>query len=150
MLISQVTLMVLRSMTQAILQKMSLSLQNSSNRFIQWLSDKQLTRNTEKCHLITSTNEHVDIQLGSSRIRGRDGEKLLAVKIDYKLNFDEDVKTYCKKANFRLIIIKTNSIHACWKKENTGDIFFQDNSTNVHLHRCCTSHCNNTIMKNIH
>ena len=105
--------------------KMSLSLQNSSNRFIQWLSDKQLKRNTEKCHLITSTNEHVDIQLGSSRIRGRDGEKLLGVKIDYKLNFDEDVKTYCKKANFRLIIIKTNSIHVCWKKENTGDIFFQ-------------------------
>ena len=93
--------------------KMSLSLQNSSNRFIQWLSDKQLKRNTEKCHLITSTNEHVDIQLGSSRIRGRDGEKLLGVKIDSKLNFDEDVKTYCKKANFRLIIIKTNSIHVC-------------------------------------
>ena len=58
-----------------------------------------------------STKEHVDIQLGSSGIIGSDCEKLSGVKIDCRLNFDEDVKTYYRKANFRLTISKTNSIH---------------------------------------
>ena len=42
-----------------------------------------------------STNESVDFQLGSSLIQRSDCEKMLGVETDYKLNFDEDVKTLC-------------------------------------------------------
>ena len=45
--------------------------------------------NTEKCHLIMKTNESVDIQLGSLLAVRSDWEKVLGVKIDYKLNFDK-------------------------------------------------------------
>ena len=43
--------------------------------------------NAEKYHLIMSKNEPVDFQLGSSLIVRSDCEKMLGVKIYYKLNF---------------------------------------------------------------
>ena len=53
--------------------------------------------NTEKFHFLMSTNESFDFQLGDSLIEKRDCEKMLGVKINYKLNFDELVKTLCSK-----------------------------------------------------
>ena len=58
--------------------------------------------NAEKCHLINSSNESADIQLGSSLNVRSDFEKKLGVKIDYKLNFDEHVKILCSKANNKM------------------------------------------------
>ena len=56
----------------------------------------------EKCHLIMNTNEPVDFQVGSSLIVRSDCEKMLEIKTDYKLNFDEHVKTLCSKADNKL------------------------------------------------
>ena len=53
--------------------------------------------NAEKCNLIMSTDESVDFQLGASLIERSECEKMLGVKIDYKLNFDEHGKTLCCK-----------------------------------------------------
>ena len=58
--------------------------------------------NAGKCHLVMSTNAPVDFQLGDSLTKRSDCEKMLEVKIDYKLNFDEHVKTLCSKANNKL------------------------------------------------
>ena len=55
--------------------------------------------NTDKCHLIMSTNNNPEIQLGDSLIKASDYEKLLGLKIDYKLNFDNHVNSLCKKAS---------------------------------------------------
>ena len=49
--------------------------------------------NADKCHLIMSSNESVNFQLGGSVIERSDCEKMLGVKIDYKLNFGGHVKT---------------------------------------------------------
>ena len=48
------------------IEEVILSLQISSKKLSQWLSDNQMKDNTEKCHLIMSTNEPVDFQLCSS------------------------------------------------------------------------------------
>ena len=58
--------------------------------------------NPEKCHLIVSTDQSVNVQLGGSLLERSDYEKMLVVKIDYKLNFDKYVKTLCSKANNKL------------------------------------------------
>ena len=44
-----------------------------------------------------STDQSDNFQLGGSLIERSDCEKMLGVKIDYKLNFDEHVKTYAVK-----------------------------------------------------
>ena len=42
------------------------SLQESSEKLFQWLSDNQMKANADKCHLIVSTDESLEIQIGES------------------------------------------------------------------------------------
>ena len=58
--------------------------------------------NTDKFHLIMSTENAPELQIGDLLIKTRNSEKLLGVKIDYKLTFDEHVKSLCKKTNNKL------------------------------------------------
>ena len=43
---------------------------------------------TDNCHLIMSTNNAPELQVGDSLVKTSNCEKLLGVKIDYKLTFD--------------------------------------------------------------
>ena len=58
--------------------------------------------NTDKCHLIVSTDEPIEIRVGESLIKHSTYEKLLNIKIDNKHNFNTHVKGLCKKANNKL------------------------------------------------
>ena len=58
--------------------------------------------NTDKCRLIVSTEEPIEIGVDEPLIKSSTCEKLLGVKIDNKLNFDTHVKGLCKKANNKL------------------------------------------------
>ena len=48
------------------------SLQSSFKKLFQWLSDNQMKGNTEKYHLIMSTDQFVNFQLGDSLIERSD------------------------------------------------------------------------------
>ena len=50
--------------------------------------------NTDNCQLFMSTKNTPELQIGDSLIKTSSCEKLLGVKIDYKLTFDEHVKIY--------------------------------------------------------
>ena len=78
------------------------SLQEPAEKVFRWLSHNQMKGNTDKCHLIVSTDEPIEIRVGESLIKNNICEKLLGVKIDNKLNFDTHVKGLCKKANNKL------------------------------------------------
>ena len=62
-----------------------------------WFSDNQMKGNTDKCHLIMSTNNTPEFKVGESLIKTSTCEKFLGVKIDYKLNFIIMWPTYVKK-----------------------------------------------------
>ena len=47
--------------------------------------------NSEKCHLIMSTNKSFNLQLGCSLLERSDSENILGVKINCKLNSDDYV-----------------------------------------------------------
>ena len=74
----------------------------SAEKLFRWFSDNQMKGNTYKCHLIMSTNNNPEIQVGDSLIKSSDCEKLLGLKIDCKLNFANHVNSLCKKANNKL------------------------------------------------
>ena len=59
-----------------------LSLQVSAEKLFQWFSNDQMNRNTDKYHLIVSTDEPIEIRVGESLIKCSNCEKLLGVKID--------------------------------------------------------------------
>ena len=73
-------------------------MQDSSEKLFQWFSDNQLKGNTGKCHLIVSSDDSTEIQVGESVIKNTTCEKLLGIKIDNKLTFDEHISGLCKKA----------------------------------------------------
>ena len=77
-------------------------LQVSEKKLFQWFSDNQMKGNTDKCHLIMSANSATELQIGDSLIKTSNCEKLLGVKIDYKLTFDEHVNSLCKKQTLNL------------------------------------------------
>ena len=52
-------------------------LQLSAEKLFHWFSDNQMKENTDKCHLIMSTNNIPELKTSTC-------EKLLGVKIDYK------------------------------------------------------------------
>ena len=49
--------------------------------------------NTDKFHLILSTRDSNQIQIGNSVIKGSLCEKLFSVKFDPKLAFDQNIKS---------------------------------------------------------
>ena len=50
--------------------------------------------NTDKCHLIVSTHEPIEIWVGESLIKRSTSEKLLGIKTDNKLKFETHVKGF--------------------------------------------------------
>ena len=75
------------------------SLQESAEKLFQWFSHNQIKGNTDKCHLIVSTEETIEIQADESLIKSSTCERLLGIKIDNKLNLDTHDKGLCTKAN---------------------------------------------------
>ena len=58
--------------------------------------------NEDECHLIVSTNELTEIQIGDFSIKNSGSEKFIVVSTDSKLNFDCHVNHLCNKANKKL------------------------------------------------
>ena len=60
---------------------------NGAARLFKWVSENQMKRNTDKCHLLLSKHKSSEIQIGECIIRSSDYGKLLGIKIDSKLYF---------------------------------------------------------------
>ena len=64
-------------------------LETASVNLFKWFSDNQMKANQDKCHLIVSKNEKVSMHIGPFEIENTNCEKLLGVKVDSRLNFNE-------------------------------------------------------------
>ena len=53
--------------------------------------------NSRKCYFILGKDEPAEIQVGESLSKTTKCEKLLDIKIDFKLTFDIHIKTVCEK-----------------------------------------------------
>lgn len=74
-----------------------LPLQLSFKNVFKWFTDNEMQGNSEKCHLILTTDEPVEMQVGQSLIKRVNFEKLLHIKIDFNFTFDKHIKTICKQ-----------------------------------------------------
>ena len=55
----------------------------------QWFPDNQIKANISKCHFLVNKKDEVTIRIGDTKIKNTKYEKLLRIKVDTKLNFDE-------------------------------------------------------------
>ena len=58
--------------------------------------------NEEKCDVVLSTHQDMHVKIGTLYIKKSFPEKLLGVKIDSDLNFEEHISSICKKASAKL------------------------------------------------
>ena len=79
------------------------NLQNDTNILIKWFTNNYLKMNADKCHLlITNHDKNVSATIDGEIIEGSASVKLLGIKIDNKLNFNEHVSNICKKVSLKL------------------------------------------------
>ena len=78
------------------------TLQDAAAKLFKWFSDNQMKGNTDKCHLLLSKDESSEIHIGDSIIESTTSEKLLDIKINSKLRFDDHNQDLCNKANRKL------------------------------------------------
>ena len=65
------------------------SLEQPFNGLFQWFKNNLLQSNADKCHLLVSTNDRLSVNVDRFKINKNDTEKLLGVKFDRKLTFDD-------------------------------------------------------------
>ena len=51
-----------------------------------WFSDNQFQANTSTCHMLLSTDQHVQVNIGVAQIEKSSSEKLLSVAIDVNIS----------------------------------------------------------------
>ena len=66
-----------------------------------WFSGNQMKANISKCHLLVNKKDEVVINLGETEIKNSEYEKLLGIKVDTKLNFNEHLNDIISKASRR-------------------------------------------------
>ena len=84
------------------------SLEEVSKKLFKWFDDNLMKSNADKCHLLVNTNESVKITIRDFDINNSSCEKLLGVKFDNKISFDEHITNLC--------LIKNNTIYEFLKK----------------------------------
>ena len=79
-----------------VVDELRISLKNSSQKHLKWFLKNPVKNSTGKRNLIISTNDIAQMQLDKSVIKdGHIYKKLLGIKIDIKLNFENHEKGLC-------------------------------------------------------
>ena len=74
------------------------SLEEASKWFDKWFDINLMKSNSDKCHLLFSTNDNVAIRIGNFQIENTKREKLLCIQFGNKLSFDYHLSEICKKS----------------------------------------------------
>ena len=78
------------------------NLKKSTNSLLNWFRENHLKANADKCHLLVSSDESCTAIIENFSIKNSTEEKLLWVKFDSNLSFENHVNSLCKKASQKL------------------------------------------------
>ena len=72
--------------------------------------------NEDKCHVLIRTKENVCVNIGTTQITNSACEKLLGIKVDSSLNFEDHIGSICKKAGAKLNTLTRIANHMPFQK----------------------------------
>ena len=78
------------------------SLEEASEILFKGFNDNLMKINADKCHFLVTTNNTAKIKIGNFDTTNSKSEKLLGVKFDNKLSFDDHISELCKKASRKI------------------------------------------------
>ena len=63
----------------------------------EWFENNLLKGNVDKCYLLVSSSDAVNLKVSECNIKNSECEKLLGVKFDNKLTFEKHIIYICRK-----------------------------------------------------
>ena len=78
------------------------NLEKSTNCPLNWFRENHMKANADKCHLLVTSDESCTAKIEYFSIKNSTEEKLLGVKFDSNLFFENHVTSLCKKASQKL------------------------------------------------
>ena len=89
------------------------------------VKDNRLKNNISKCHILVSTKKPTGIKVGDYTIDNSEYEKLLGVKIDVNLNFNDHISDLCKKASRKIsALARVTPFMGLSKRKLLMNVFF--------------------------
>ena len=79
------------------LDNVTSNLEKSTNSLLNWFRENHMKANADKCHLLMSSNESCAAKIEDFSIKISNEGKLLGVKFDSNLSFENHVTFLCKK-----------------------------------------------------
>ena len=126
------------------------SLEQVSDALFNWLKNNRLKNNVDKCHVLVSTSKPVGIKVGDYAIDNSECEKLLGLKIDVNLNFNDHISDLCKKASRKVSALASHSFYGIKQKKIINECFFTSQFSYCPLIWTCHSCSNNRTIKMFH
>ena len=78
-------------------------LETDTIRLLNWFEINYFKMNADKCKLLITNHENeISVSIDGNIIDASKSVKLLGIKIDKNLDFNEHVSTVCKKVNLKL------------------------------------------------
>ena len=81
------------------------SLEQVSDALFNWFKNNRLKYNVDKYHVLISTNKPGGILKLETTIDNSECKKLLAVKIDVNLNFNDHISGLCEKTSRKASVL---------------------------------------------
>ena len=83
---------------EEVIQKLELI----TNNLFEWFKNNHMKANADKCHLLVTRYTNVTAKIGELDVKDSRGVKLVGVKIDGNLSFENHGSFLCKKASQKL------------------------------------------------
>ena len=75
----------------------------ATGTLFKWFSDNLMKSNADEFHLLVGTSNTINVKIGNIDKNNRTYEKLLGVKFDHKLTFDDHISKLCKEASRKIM-----------------------------------------------
>ena len=127
------------------------SLEQASNGLFEWFKNNLLKSNADKCRLLASTNDRVSMNVDGFKTDKGDTERLLGVKFDKKLAFNDRIPDICKKAGIKIsALTRVIPYMGIVKKRILMNAFFTLQFSYCPLVWMCHSRTNNNKINKLH
>ena len=120
-------------------------------KLFDWFNKNLFKNNADKCHVLFSTNDKVDVNVSGFKITNSECEKLLGVKFDRNLNFDNLISDIFKKASKKIsALARVTPFMSIDKKRLLMNAFFTSQFNYCPLVWMCHSRTNNRKINRLH
>ena len=128
------------------------SLEEALESLFKWFNDNSMKINAEKYHLLLRKNNSVKIKIEFfNNITNSKSEKLLRVKFDKKLSFDDHISELCKKTSRKIHALSRVALYMNFSKRRIlMNEFLKSQFSYCPLVWMCHSRANNGKINRLH